>query len=97
MAHVPKTMAASAPALSLPLEPAEKRRRKGTGPRWLKAAQKPPLRNWSGGTSSAFSRWSAAYLRRQEDVEDVAQQVFLKVYLSLKKFDQRAALFDLVV
>ena len=30
-------------------------------------------------------------LRRQEDVEDVAQQVFLKVYLSLRKFDQRAA------
>jgi RNA polymerase sigma-70 factor (ECF subfamily) len=30
-------------------------------------------------------------LRRQEDVEDIAQQVFLKVYLSLRKFDQRAA------
>jgi len=30
-------------------------------------------------------------LRRQEDVEDVAQQVFLKVFLSLRKFDQRAA------
>ena len=30
-------------------------------------------------------------LRKQEDVEDIAQQVFLKVYLSIKKFDQRAA------
>jgi RNA polymerase sigma-70 factor (ECF subfamily) len=30
-------------------------------------------------------------LRRPEDVEDVAQQVFLKTYLGLKKFDQRAA------
>jgi RNA polymerase sigma-70 factor (ECF subfamily) len=30
-------------------------------------------------------------LRRHEDVEDVAQQVFLKVFLSLRKFDQRAA------
>ena len=29
-------------------------------------------------------------LRRSEDVEDVAQQVFLKAYLSLKRFDQRA-------
>jgi RNA polymerase sigma-70 factor, ECF subfamily len=30
-------------------------------------------------------------LKRQEDVEDVAQQVFVKAYFSLKKFDQRAA------
>jgi RNA polymerase sigma-70 factor (ECF subfamily) len=30
-------------------------------------------------------------LRRNEDLEDVAQQVFVKVYLSLKRFDQRSA------
>jgi RNA polymerase sigma-70 factor (ECF subfamily) len=30
-------------------------------------------------------------LRRREDVEDVAQQVFVKAYLSLTRFDQRAA------
>ena len=30
-------------------------------------------------------------LRRREDVEDVAQQVFVKAYFSLRKFDQRAA------
>lgn len=30
-------------------------------------------------------------LRRREDVEDIAQQVFLKAYFSLKRFDQRAA------
>ena len=29
--------------------------------------------------------------RRREDVEDVAQQVFVKAYFSLKRFDQRAA------
>ena len=29
-------------------------------------------------------------LRRREDVEDVAQQVFLKAYLSLKRFDLRS-------
>jgi RNA polymerase sigma-70 factor (ECF subfamily) len=30
-------------------------------------------------------------LRRREDVEDVAQQVFMKAYFSLKRFDQRSA------
>lgn len=30
-------------------------------------------------------------LRRREDVEDVAQQSFVKAYFSLKRFDQRAA------
>jgi len=30
-------------------------------------------------------------LKRREDVEDVAQQVFVKAYLSLPGFDQRAA------
>lgn len=30
-------------------------------------------------------------LRRREDVEDIVQQVFLKVFVSLKRFDLRAA------
>jgi RNA polymerase sigma-70 factor, ECF subfamily len=30
-------------------------------------------------------------LRNREDVEDISQQVFVKAYVSLKKFDQRAA------
>ena len=30
-------------------------------------------------------------LRRREDVEDIAQQVFVEAYFSLKRFDQRAA------
>ncbi|MGB7846740.1 MAG: sigma-70 family RNA polymerase sigma factor [Candidatus Acidiferrum sp.] len=30
-------------------------------------------------------------LRNREDVEDTAQQVFLKAYFSLKRFDQRSA------
>jgi RNA polymerase sigma-70 factor (ECF subfamily) len=30
-------------------------------------------------------------LRRRDDVEDVVQQVFLKVFISLKRFDQRSA------
>jgi RNA polymerase sigma-70 factor (ECF subfamily) len=34
---------------------------------------------------------AAGILRRREDVEDIAQQVFVKAYFSLKRFDQRAA------
>jgi RNA polymerase sigma-70 factor (ECF subfamily) len=30
-------------------------------------------------------------LKRREDVEDIAQQVFVKAYFSIKRFDQRAA------
>lgn len=30
-------------------------------------------------------------LRRREDVEDIAQQVFTKAYFALKRFDERAA------
>jgi len=30
-------------------------------------------------------------LKNREDVEDIAQQVFLKAYFSLKRFDQRSA------
>src|SRR5713226_7481795 len=34
---------------------------------------------------------ASGILRRREDVEDIAQQGFVKAYFSLKRFDQRAA------
>jgi RNA polymerase sigma-70 factor, ECF subfamily len=34
---------------------------------------------------------AGSILRQREDVEDIAQQVFVKAYFSLKRFDQRAA------
>jgi RNA polymerase sigma-70 factor (ECF subfamily) len=34
---------------------------------------------------------AAGVLRRHEDIEDIAQQVFVKAYFSLKSFDGRAA------
>jgi len=91
MANVPKDMATTAPAISLPI----RRRDKGDEERELvRLAQK--------GDEHAFEQLVrrhqqkvfglvARILHRQDDVEDIAQQVFLKVYLSLRRFDQRAA------
>jgi RNA polymerase sigma-70 factor (ECF subfamily) len=90
MTHVPKSMAVSASALPLTLA-----RRRNDEEREL-------VREAQSGAEAAFEELIRRHqqrvcalvsgiLRRQEDVEDVAQQVFLKVYLSLKKFDQRAA------
>lgn len=84
-------MAASAPALSIPIE-----KRKGVD------EERELVRLAQRGQESAFEELVRRHqhrvfalvsgiLRRQEDVEDIAQQVFLKVYLSLRKFDQRAA------
>ena len=90
MMHVPKGMAASASAVSVPLT------RRGN------EEERELVRMAQSGTEAAFEELVRRHqqrvfalvsglLRRQEDVEDVAQQVFLKVYLSLRKFDQRAA------
>ena len=91
MANVPKNMAASASALSLPVS----RREKGEEERQL-------VRLAQSGEEAAFEELIRRHqqrvfglvsgiLRRREDVEDVVQQVFLKVFVSLKRFDQRAA------
>ena len=60
------------------------------------------VRRAQGGDKEAFEELvrrhqhrvfavAGGILRRREDVEDVAQQVFVKAYFSLKRFDQRAA------
>jgi RNA polymerase sigma-70 factor (ECF subfamily) len=84
-------MAASASAISLPVS----RREKGEEERQL-------VRLAQSGEEAAFEELIRRHqqrvfglvsgiLRRREDVEDVVQQVFLKVFVSLKRFDQRAA------
>jgi RNA polymerase sigma-70 factor, ECF subfamily len=60
------------------------------------------VRRAQGGDKEAFEELvrrhqhrvfavAGGILRRREDVEDIAQQVFIKAYFSLKRFDQRAA------
>lgn len=91
MPNVSKGVAASASALALPVT----RSSKGEEEREL-------VRLAQNGTEAAYEelirrhqRRVAALvgsiLRRREDVEDVVQQVFLKVFVSLKHFDLRAA------
>jgi len=91
MNDVPKGVAAQAPALSVPLS----RRSRGEEDRAL-------VQQAQSGNEFAFEELVKRHqqrvfalvggiLRRREDLEDVAQQVFLKAFVSLKRFDQRAA------
>lgn len=91
MSDVPKDVASQASAIQVPLARREKARQDRE---LVHQAQK--------GLESAFEELVRRHqqkvlglvngiLRRREDAEDVAQQVFLKAYVSLKKFDQRAA------
>ena len=91
MADVPKIMAASAAALTLPLD------RKGR-----REEDRELVRLSQNGTEAAFEELVRRHqqrvfalvggiLRHPEDVEDVAQQVFLKAFLGIRRFDQRAA------
>jgi len=91
MPDVPKNVAASASAISLPLS----RRGRADEEREL-------VRMAQSGAESAFEELVRRHqhrvfglvnsiLRRREDVEDVAQQVFLKAFVSIKRFDLRAA------
>lgn len=91
MADVPKDVAATAPALASPLV------RRGNA-----EEERELVRLCQNGTAGAFEELIRRHqqrvfsvvrsvLRRREDVEDVAQQVFLKAYLSIRSFDMRAA------
>jgi RNA polymerase sigma-70 factor (ECF subfamily) len=91
MANVIRDMVSSAPAMTLPLNRAGKQ-----------ADDRELVRECQSGVQRAFEELVRRHqqrvfalvggiLRRPEDVEDVAQQVFLKAYLGIKKFDQRAA------
>ncbi len=91
MPDVPKNVAASASTVAIPL-----------GRRTRAEEERDLVRLAQDGTEAAFEELIRRHqqrvlalvgsiLRRREDVEDVAQQVFLKVFISLKRFDLRSA------
>jgi RNA polymerase sigma-70 factor (ECF subfamily) len=94
MARVPKL---AVPQVSAPAVPA------GRTPKSVAAADDRELvRRAQAEDKEAFEELirrhqhrvfavAGGILRWREDVEDIAQQVFVKAYFSLKRFDQRAA------
>ncbi|MGH9714972.1 MAG: RNA polymerase sigma factor [Candidatus Acidiferrales bacterium] len=91
MADVPKSVAASAPAIALTTTRASR-----------SEEERELVRLAQNGTEAAYEELIRRHqrrvtalvgsiLRRREDVEDVVQQVFLKVFVSLRRFDLRAA------
>jgi RNA polymerase sigma-70 factor (ECF subfamily) len=94
MAHVPKTGEMALPALAPVLTPAAEALRRDDDRELVRLAKRDDQEAFELLVKRHQSRVFAVargILRNKEDVEDVAQQVFVKAYFSLKRFDQRAA------
>lgn len=93
MVRVPKTGAVALPGLAPAADEAGKSRRDNDR-ELVRRAQKEDKEAFEELVRRHQARVFAVaggILRNKEDVEDIAQQVFLKAYFSLKRFDQRAA------
>lgn len=95
MPHVPKTeplegpppAKAGRPRAAHPVEVADDRELVRRAQRENKEAFEELIRRHQHRVFAV----AGGILKRREDVEDIAQQVFVKAYFSLKRFDQRAA------
>ena len=93
MVRVPKTDAVASSGLAPAADEAGKSRRDNDR-ELVRRAQKEDKEAFEELVRRHQARVFAVaggILRNKEDVEDIAQQVFLKAYFSLKRFDQRAA------
>src|ERR1700693_1033033 len=90
MPDVPKNMAANASAISLPAR-ARKRDEEAELVRLAQSGEEAAFEELIRRHQQRVFGLVNGILRRREDVEDVVQQVFLKVFVSLKRFDLRAA------
>ena len=94
MARVPKTEVVALPGLAGAGASEAGENRRDNDRELVKRAQKEDKEAFEELVRRHQARVFAVaggILRNKEDVEDIAQQVFLKAYFSLKRFDQRAA------
>jgi RNA polymerase sigma-70 factor (ECF subfamily) len=91
MADVPKNVAASAQAVAIPLGRKERAEEERELVRQAQKGAEPAFEELVRRHQQRVLALVGGILRRREDAEDVAQQVFMKAYASLKRFDQRAA------
>jgi RNA polymerase sigma-70 factor (ECF subfamily) len=91
MARVPKLAAPAAPAQAVPAGRAAKAADDRELVRRAQAEDKEAFEELVRRNHHRVFAVAGGILRRREDVEDIAQQVFVKAYFSLKRFDQRAA------
>ena len=94
MARVPKSEARALPGLAETEKLVAESRRSGDDRELVREAQdgdKEAFETLLRRHQSRVFAVAGGILRNREDVEDIAQQVFLKAYFSLKRFDQRAA------
>jgi RNA polymerase sigma-70 factor (ECF subfamily) len=91
MARVPKLAAPRAPAQAIAPGRAAKAADDRELVRRAQAEDKEAFEELVRRHQHRVFAVAGGILRRREDVEDIAQQVFVKAYFSLKRFDQRAA------
>jgi RNA polymerase sigma-70 factor, ECF subfamily len=91
MANVSKHMAATAPAIAVSLDRAGRQEEDRELVRLSQSGNEAAFENLVRRHQQRVFALVNGILRRPDDVEDVAQQVFLKAYLGIRRFDQRAA------
>jgi RNA polymerase sigma-70 factor, ECF subfamily len=84
-------MAATAPAIAVSLDRAGRQEEDRELVRLSQSGNEAAFENLVRRHQQRVFALVNGILRRPDDVEDVAQQVFLKAYLGIKRFDQRAA------
>lgn len=94
MVHVPKSEAVALPGLAETEKPVTGSPKSGEDRELVRRAKNGDKEAFESLVRRHQSRVFAVaggILRNREDMEDIGQQVFLKAYFSLKRFDQRAA------
>jgi RNA polymerase sigma-70 factor, ECF subfamily len=91
MSDVPKSVAAQAATISVPLTQRTRAQEDRDLVQRAQNGDEPAFEELVRRHQQRVFALVGGILRRREDVEDVAQQIFLKAFVSLKRFDQRSA------